>query len=120
MIDGKHMAAIREVATTLRELKARLSGIGQELDDAMADAVVSLDMAENSIDAAQRHLAKVTGARTVPAEPSDGANLNARLAPPPTFITWRSVTHNAPIRPPQSSLGTNRGRDLRPPIAADR
>jgi hypothetical protein len=107
MIDGKHMAAIREVATTLRELKARLSGI-------------SLDMAENSIDAAQRHLAKVTGARTVPAEPSDGANLNARLAPPPTFITWRSVTHNAPIRPPQSSLGTNRGRDLRPPIAADR
>jgi hypothetical protein len=77
MIDHKHMAASSDPARTLREPKARLSGIGQELDegqtllperqrstgidDDIAEAVVSLDMAENSIDAVLRQLAKVTG-----------------------------------------------------------
>jgi hypothetical protein len=85
MVEDKHMATVKDAAQALRAVKARLSGIYQELDEAQAslperhwrtgidddigEVAVSLDMAESSIDSALRHLAEITG-EDVPEEPS--------------------------------------------------
>jgi Sec-independent protein translocase protein TatA len=96
MIEDKHMAAVKDAAKALREVKSRLNGINSELEEAQAvlperrwpraidddisEAVVALDRAENSIDAVLRHLAEVTGQR-VPDE---------RPEPPPLPTTRRT------------------------------